>query len=113
MESLVGFSYLIASVCFILTLQFLSSPKHARQGVLIGVFGMTVAVVGTLLKPEIVVYKWIVPGVLIGSLIGGAMSAWIPMTKMPERIALSHAGGSRRGARRYSSTSATTRHLSG
>jgi NAD(P) transhydrogenase subunit beta len=93
MDSLIGFSYLVASVCFILTLQFLSSPKHARMGVLIGVFGMAVAVVGTLLKPEIVVYKWILPGVLIGSLIGGAMSAWIPMTKMPERIALSHAFG--------------------
>ena len=92
-SSLIGFSYLVASVCFILTLQFLSSPKFARRGVLIGVFGMAVAVVGTLLKPEIVVYKWIIPGVLIGSLIGGAMSAWIPMTKMPERIALSHAFG--------------------
>jgi NAD(P) transhydrogenase subunit beta len=91
--SLIGFSYLVASVCFILTLQFLSSPKLARQGVLIGAFGMALAVVGTLLKPEIVVYKWIIPGVLIGSLIGGAMSAWIPMTKMPERIALSHAFG--------------------
>jgi NAD(P) transhydrogenase subunit beta len=90
---LIGFSYLVASVCFILTLQFLSSPKLARQGVLIGAFGMTLAVVGTLLKPEIVVFKWIIPGVLIGSLIGGAMSAWIPMTKMPERIALSHAFG--------------------
>ena len=90
---LIGFSYLVASICFILTLQFLSSPRLARRGVLIGVFGMTVAVIGTVLKPEIVVYKWIIPGVLIGSLIGGAMSAWIPMTKMPERIALSHAFG--------------------
>ncbi|HEX4335343.1 MAG TPA: NAD(P)(+) transhydrogenase (Re/Si-specific) subunit beta [Polyangiaceae bacterium] len=92
-NSLIGFSYLVASVCFILTLQFLSSPKLARRGVLIGVFGMTVAVIGTLMKPEIVVFKWIIPGVLIGSLVGGAMSAWIPMTKMPERIALSHAFG--------------------
>jgi NAD(P) transhydrogenase subunit beta len=92
-SSLIGFSYLVASVCFILTLQFLSSPKLARQGVLIGAFGMALAVVGTLLKPEVTVYTWIIPGVILGSLIGGAMSAWIPMTKMPERIALSHAFG--------------------
>jgi NAD(P) transhydrogenase subunit beta len=88
-----GPSYLVASVCFILTLQFLSSPKFARQGVLIGVFGMAVAVIGTLLKPEIVTFKWIIPGMVVGSLVGAAMSAWIPMTKMPERIALSHAFG--------------------
>src|SRR5262245_53283362 len=86
-------SYLVASVCFILTLQFLSSPKLARQGVLIGAFGMAVAVVGTLVRPEIVTYKWIIPSALVGSAIGVAMSALIPMTKMPERIALSHAFG--------------------
>ncbi len=93
MDELSGPSYLIASVCFILTLQFLSSPKLARRGVLIGVFGMTIAVIGTLFKTEIVDFRWIIPGAIIGSLIGIAMSVWIPMTKMPERIALSHAFG--------------------
>jgi NAD(P) transhydrogenase subunit beta len=93
MESAINSSYLIASVCFILTLQFLSSPKHARQGILIGAFGMTVAIIGTLLKPEIVTFKYIAPSFALGSLIGIAMSAWIPMTKMPERIALSHSFG--------------------
>ncbi|HVW29184.1 MAG TPA: NAD(P)(+) transhydrogenase (Re/Si-specific) subunit beta [Polyangiaceae bacterium] len=92
-STLIGFTYLVASICFILTLQFLSSPRLARRGVLIGVFGMTIAVIGTLLKPEVVVFKWIIPGILIGSMIGAAMSAWIPMTRMPERIALSHAFG--------------------
>jgi NAD(P) transhydrogenase subunit beta len=93
MDHLSGPSYLVASVCFILTLQFLSSPRLARQGVLIGSFGMAVAVVGTLVRPEIVTYKWIIPSALVGSAIGAAMAAWIPMTKMPERIALSHAFG--------------------
>lgn len=88
-----NFSYLIASLCFILTLQQLSSPKTARRGVLLGVLGMTAAVLGTaLLNPEIKTFKWIALGFIIGSLIGTAMS-FIPMTKMPERIALSHAFG--------------------
>jgi NAD(P) transhydrogenase subunit beta len=90
---LIGFAYLVASICFILTLQFLSSPRLARRGVLIGVFGMTLAVIATLMKPEIVDFKYIIPSFLVGSLIGIAMSAWIPMTKMPERIALSHSFG--------------------
>jgi NAD(P) transhydrogenase subunit beta len=89
----INLSYLLASVCFILALQGLSSPKHARRGILVGVAGMTVAVVATLFHPEIVTYTWIVPGLLIGSIIGGAISIWIPMTKMPERIAFSHSFG--------------------
>jgi NAD(P) transhydrogenase subunit beta len=87
------FAYLIASICFILALQGLSSPTHARRGNAIGAFGMLVAVVGTLILAGIIDYKWIAAGLIIGSVIGAAMSIWIPMTKMPERIALSHCFG--------------------
>jgi NAD(P) transhydrogenase subunit beta len=93
MFSLINLSYLVASVCFILALQGLSSPKHARRGILVGVLGMSVAVIATLFHPDIVTYAWIVPGLLIGSIVGGAISIWIPMTKMPERIAFSHSFG--------------------
>src|SRR4051794_17771648 len=92
-----GTSYLVASVCFILTLQALSSPKHARAGVMLGSFGMALAVAGTIagmaMRKEIDTIVWIlIPG-LAGATIGAAMSIWIPMTKMPERIALSHSFG--------------------
>jgi NAD(P) transhydrogenase subunit beta len=92
-QFIIPFSYLIASVCFILTLQLLSSPKHARVGNLLGSFGMLIAVVGTLLHQEIIDYRWIGAGLILGSLIGSSMAIWIPMTKMPERIALSHCFG--------------------
>ncbi len=91
--SILPISYLIASVCFILALQALSSPKHARRGNLLGAVGMLVAVIGTLLHHDIITFKWIALGLILGSLIGGSMAIWIPMTKMPERIALSHAFG--------------------
>ncbi|HEY9422020.1 MAG TPA: NAD(P)(+) transhydrogenase (Re/Si-specific) subunit beta [Thermoanaerobaculia bacterium] len=87
------FCYLVASVCFIMALQGLSSPVHARRGNLLGSFGMFVAVVATLAFNEILTFRWIAIGLIIGSAIGAAMSIWIPMTKMPERIALSHAFG--------------------
>ncbi|MFT3927322.1 MAG: NAD(P)(+) transhydrogenase (Re/Si-specific) subunit beta [Myxococcales bacterium] len=88
-----NFFYLVASLCFIMTLQQLSSPKTARRGVLLGVLGMTAAVLGTaLLHHDIVTYKWIALGFVLGSVVGTAMS-FIPMTKMPERIALSHCFG--------------------
>src|SRR4051812_33555999 len=92
-QIIIPISYLIASVCFILALQALSSPKHARKGNLIGATGMLVAVVGTLLHKEILTFQWIAIGLIVGSLIGGSISIWIPMTKMPERIALSHSFG--------------------
>jgi H+-translocating NAD(P) transhydrogenase subunit beta len=90
--SLINFSYLVASVCFILALQGLSNPKGARRGIIIGIVGMTVAVGATLFHPKIVNYNWIIPGIIVGSLIGAVISR-IPMTKMPERIAFSHAFG--------------------
>src|SRR5438034_227908 len=52
-----------------------------------------VAIVGTLVRHEIVRYDWIIAGLILGSLIGAAMSIWMPMTAMPERTALSHAFG--------------------
>ena len=51
------------------------------------------AVIGTLLHKEIIRYDWIIAGLVVGSGIGVAISGWIPMTKMPERIAMSHAFG--------------------
>jgi len=90
----VNASYLVAAVCFILTLQGLSSPRTARPGNTIGAFGMAVAVLATLmLHPAILRYDYIAAGAVIGSVIGAIMAARIPMTKMPERIALSHAFG--------------------
>jgi H+-translocating NAD(P) transhydrogenase subunit beta len=90
---LMNFSYLVASLCFILTLQQMNSAKSARRGVTLGVIGMAAAVLGTaLLHPDIQSYTWIVLPFVVGGAIGTAMS-FIPMTKMPERIALSHCFG--------------------
>jgi len=85
--------YLAASVLFILGLRGLSSPETARRGMVLAEVGMFLAIVGTLLHRDIISYEWIIAGFVIGSAIGTAMGLLIPMTKMPERIALSHAFG--------------------
>jgi NAD(P) transhydrogenase subunit beta len=90
---LIEFSYLAASILFILGLKGLSHPETARRGMHLAEFGMLMAVVGTLLHHEIVSYEWIIAGLLIGSTIGAAMAIWVPMTAMPQRTALSHAFG--------------------
>ncbi len=90
---LLSLCYLTAGVLFILCLRGIASPESARRGLLLGEIGMLLAVVATLLHRDIVRYDWILAGLVLGSGIGVAISGWIPMTKMPERIAFSHAFG--------------------
>ena len=58
-RALTQLTYLAAAALFILSLRWLSHPKTARRGVAAGVGGMALAIVGTLLAPEIVNYTWI------------------------------------------------------
>src|SRR5436853_1421747 len=89
----IEFSYLLASILFILGLKGLSHPETAKRGMHLAEFGMLMAIIGTLLHLEIVSYTWIIVGLLLGSTLGAAMGVWVPMTAMPQRTALSHAFG--------------------
>jgi len=89
----IEFSYLLASILFILGLKGLSHPETAKRGMHLAEFGMLMAIVGTLMHHEIVTYTWILIGLAIGSVVGLAMGVWVPMTAMPQRTALSHAFG--------------------
>ncbi|MBK7860095.1 MAG: NAD(P)(+) transhydrogenase (Re/Si-specific) subunit beta [Archangiaceae bacterium] len=92
-STLIQLLYLAASVLFILGLRGLGNAATARRGVQLAEVGMLLAVIGTLMRHEIISYTWIIVGLVLGSLIGTVMAISIPMTKMPERIALSHAFG--------------------
>jgi H+-translocating NAD(P) transhydrogenase subunit beta len=92
-ELFIQASYLVASVLFILGLRSLTHPDSARRGMQLAALGMLVAVVGTLLHRDIVSYEWIVAGLVLGSLIGYPLGMWVPMTAMPQRIAISHMFG--------------------
>src|SRR5947208_3294928 len=89
----IEFSYLLASILFILGLKGLSHPETAKRGMHLAEFGMLMAIIGTLMHFEIVSYTWIIAGLLLGSTLGAAMGVWVPMTAMPQRTALSHAFG--------------------
>ena len=90
---LIEVTYLLASILFVFGLKGLSHPKTARRGMNLAALGMLVAIVGTLLHREIVSYELTMIGLVVGGLIGAAMSIWMPMTAMPQRTALSHAFG--------------------
>src|SRR5436853_4669339 len=89
----IEFSYLLASILFILGLKGLSHPETAKRGMHLAEFGMLMAIIGTLMHFEIVSYTWIIVGLLLGSTLGAAMGVFVPMTAMPQRTALSHAFG--------------------
>jgi len=88
-DTLIQVSYLVASVLFILGLRSLTRPDKARRGMQQAAVGMVFAIVGTLLNHTIIDYRWIVAGLVLGVIFGYPMGQWVPMTAMPQRIALS------------------------
>ncbi len=86
-------SYLTASVLFVLGLRSLTKPDSARRGMQQAAAGMLLAIVGTLTKHEIVRYDFILGGLALGTAIGYPLGMYVPMTAMPQRIAISHMFG--------------------
>ncbi len=91
-ENWIEFTYLCATGLFILSLKWMSSPASARRGVQAGELGMLLAVIGTLAHGEIVDYRWIATGLVLGTIIGIPLGR-VHMTAVPQRTALSHAFG--------------------
>ncbi len=86
-------SYLAAAALFILSLKWLSAPSTARRGVVAGEVGMALAILGTLVLPEIHSFQWILLTVFVGTAIGIPIALLMPMTAVPQRTALSHCFG--------------------
>jgi NAD(P) transhydrogenase subunit beta len=91
-QPIIEITYLVASILFILSLKWLSSPSTARHGVRAGEVGMLLAIGGTLLQHGIVDYKWIAVALVLGTGIGIPLGL-VRMTAVPQRTALSHAFG--------------------
>lgn len=91
-ENILEITYLIATALFVLSLKWLSSPVTARRGVWAGEAGMLLAIAGTLLHKGIVDYRWILIGLVVGTIIGVPLGR-VAMTAVPQRTALSHAFG--------------------
>jgi NAD(P) transhydrogenase subunit beta len=98
-------AYMIATVMFILSIKRLSKVRTARSGNALGSLAMLIAVVATLandqlvlaggdaLKHAIVDWKWIWAGLALGAVVGAAGARLVPMTQMPEMVALLNGSG--------------------
>ncbi|HTK46855.1 MAG TPA: NAD(P)(+) transhydrogenase (Re/Si-specific) subunit beta [Gemmatimonadaceae bacterium] len=88
-EHFTQLTYVAATVLFILGLRSLTRPDKARQGMQMAAVGMLLAVCGTLVNHEIVDYRWIAAGLVVGAVIGYPLGMWVPTTALPQRIAVS------------------------
>ena len=66
----------------------LGRADTARRGNMISALGMLIAVVVTLLDRQIIDFKWIAIGLVVGAIIGGSAAKLVKMTSMPEMVAL-------------------------
>ncbi len=87
-EDFITSCYIAAAILFIVGLRRLSHPSTARQGNWIAAVGMAIAIVATLLLPEITDYALIAIAVGLGTLIGVPSARSVKMTAMPQMVAL-------------------------
>ncbi|MEZ4880395.1 MAG: NAD(P)(+) transhydrogenase (Re/Si-specific) subunit beta [Chitinophagales bacterium] len=89
--------YLIGSITFIVGLKMMGNPKTARNGNLIGAFGMTIAILGTIflynnaegtVHRSAFKYALIFGAIAIGTVSGWLVAKRVQMTKMPELVSI-------------------------
>ncbi|MBI4431140.1 MAG: NAD(P)(+) transhydrogenase (Re/Si-specific) subunit beta [Candidatus Omnitrophica bacterium] len=88
MNLLVDFSYLISACLFIVGLKLQNRVRTARRGNFLSAFGMLLAIVVTLLLPEVVNYSVIFLMLAMGSAVGFLLAVNVRMTAMPQMVAL-------------------------
>jgi H+-translocating NAD(P) transhydrogenase subunit beta len=78
---------------FIVGIKRLGRVRTARGANQLAAFAMFLAVLGTLLELGFIDYRWILGGVLAGGLLGAIAAVRVPMTQMPEMVALFNGSG--------------------
>ncbi|MBT8115821.1 MAG: NAD(P)(+) transhydrogenase (Re/Si-specific) subunit beta, partial [Arenicella sp.] len=83
-------AYIAAAILFILSLAGLSHQESSRRGNWYGIIGMTIAIIATVLNPQVNNYTYILVAMLIGAVIGARVAMRVEMTQMPELVAILH-----------------------
>ena len=81
-------AYVFAAVLFIIGIKRLSSPKTAQSGNTIASIGMLVAIIATVLSFELLDFKLIGVGIIVGTIIGSTFALRVQMTQMPQMVAI-------------------------
>ncbi|MSR35256.1 MAG: NAD(P)(+) transhydrogenase (Re/Si-specific) subunit beta [Gemmatimonadetes bacterium] len=89
-QNLVVLAYLVAGLLFIASLAGLSKQTTARRGNLLGIVGMAIAVLATIIAPLVSGDGVIALTLLAGGVIGALVAARVVMTAMPQLVAILH-----------------------
>ena len=81
-------AYLASAVAFIVGLEMLGAPRTARTGNRVAAVGMLAAVVIALVTEDIVGWWVVLAGLAVGGIIGAWLALRVPMTSMPELVAV-------------------------
>ncbi len=91
MNNVAELAWLVAAVCFILSLGGLSKHETARRGNLYGMLGITLAIIATFLSGKIQGgFPLLIVALVIGSIIGAVLARRVEMTAMPQLVAILH-----------------------
>ncbi|HRZ15992.1 MAG TPA: NAD(P)(+) transhydrogenase (Re/Si-specific) subunit beta [Candidatus Hydrogenedentes bacterium] len=91
-ENLIQIIYIASAILFIFGLKMMSKPTTAVRGNLLSAVGMGLAIVATLMTGGLSM-TWIVAGLVIGGVIGTVAALKVPMTSMPEFVAVFNGTG--------------------
>ncbi|MGH3007313.1 MAG: NAD(P)(+) transhydrogenase (Re/Si-specific) subunit beta, partial [Gaiellaceae bacterium] len=86
-QSVVNLTYVAAAILFVVGIRLLSSPATARLGNRLSAGGLVLAVVFTILLPEVDSYTLIAAGLAIGALAGVVAARLVRITAMPQMVA--------------------------
>jgi NAD(P) transhydrogenase subunit beta len=94
LRELVPWVYFVAAITFILGLKGLSGPTTAQLGNRVAAAGMLLAVIATFLESQVAsAWLLIVPAIAIGSVVGFVGARQVPMTAMPQMVAIFNGAG--------------------
>lgn len=89
-EGMLAAAYIVAAVLFILSLSGLSHQETSRRGNIYGIVGMTIAILATVLNPDVSAYMRIAIAMALGAAVGIYLAMNVAMTQMPELVAILH-----------------------
>ncbi len=89
-HGIVTAAYIVAAVMFILSLAGLSHQETAKRGCYLGIAGMTIALIATVLSKDAQGLGWVIIAMIIGGAVGLYQAKKVEMTQMPELIAMLH-----------------------
>ena len=89
-ESSAKVAYVAAAVLFVLSLAGLSKQTSARGGNILGIIGMLLAIGATIFGMMVGGYTMMVVAIAAAVVVGAVLAVRVPMTGMPELVAMLH-----------------------